>query len=56
MIVRTDPWLAAHPDAPRALRRIIIEQRSQLHRSLRAQALTHRPRHHRLLRNGPFDG
>ena len=40
VIVRTDQWLAAHPDAPRALRRIIIEQRSQLHRSLRAQALT----------------
>jgi aminopeptidase N len=40
VIVRTDHWLAAHPDAPRALRRIIIEQRSQLHRSLKAQALT----------------
>ncbi|SDL19903.1 aminopeptidase N [Arthrobacter sp. ok362] len=40
VIVRTDHWLAAHPDAPRALRRIIIEQRSHLHRSLRAQALT----------------
>lgn len=40
VIVRTDHWLAAHPDAPRALRRIIIEQRSHLHRSLKAQALT----------------
>jgi aminopeptidase N len=39
VIVRTDHWLAAHPEAPRALRRIIIEQRSHLHRSLRAQAL-----------------
>jgi aminopeptidase N len=40
VIIRTDDWLAAHPDAPRALRRIIIEQRSQLHRALEAQALT----------------
>jgi aminopeptidase N len=40
VIVRTDHWLADHPDAPRALRRIIIEQRSHLHRSLKAQALT----------------
>ncbi len=40
VIVRTDHWLAAHPEAPRALRRIIIEQRSHLHRSLKAQALT----------------
>ncbi|WP_426977885.1 aminopeptidase N [Pseudarthrobacter sp. O4] len=40
VIVRSDNWLAEHADAPRALRRIIIEQRSQLHRSLTAQALT----------------
>ncbi|MCB5274875.1 Aminopeptidase N [Arthrobacter sp. SO5] len=40
VIVRTDNWLAEHPEAPRALRRIIIEQRSHLHRSLTAQALT----------------
>ncbi len=40
VIVRTDHWLAAHTNAPRALRRIIIEQRSHLHRSLKAQALT----------------
>jgi aminopeptidase N len=38
VIVRTDNWLAGHPDAPRALRRIVIEQRSHLHRSLTAQA------------------
>lgn len=38
VIVRTDAWLAAHPDAPRALRRIIIEQRSHLHRALTAQS------------------
>ena len=43
VIVRTDAWLAGHPDAPRALRRIIIEQRSHLHRSLTAQALTAPP-------------
>ncbi len=40
VIIRTDDWLGAHPNAPRALRRIIIEQRSHLHRSLTAQALT----------------
>ena len=40
VLVRTDDWLTAHPDAPRALRRIIIEQRSHLHRALKAQALT----------------
>ena len=38
VIVRTDAWLADHADAPRALRRIIIEQRSQLLRALTAQA------------------
>ncbi|WP_346958116.1 aminopeptidase N [uncultured Arthrobacter sp.] len=38
VIARTDQWLAEHPDAPRALRRIIIEQRSQLLRALTAQA------------------
>ena len=40
VLVRTDDWLTTHPDAPRALRRIIIEQRSHLHRALQAQALT----------------
>ncbi len=38
VIARTDEWLAGHADAPRALRRIIIEQRSQLLRALTAQA------------------
>ena len=38
VIVQTDHWLAAHPEAPRALRRIIIEQRSHLHRALTAQS------------------
>ncbi|XAS69193.1 aminopeptidase N [Micrococcaceae bacterium Sec5.7] len=38
VIVRTDSWLEEHADAPRALRRIIIEQRSHLDRALRAQA------------------
>ncbi|MDP9696010.1 UNVERIFIED_ORG: aminopeptidase N [Arthrobacter globiformis] len=40
VVARTDRWLSEHPDAPRALRRIIIEQRSHLHRSLAAQALS----------------
>ncbi|MCY1160054.1 MAG: pepN [Citricoccus sp.] len=31
-------WLAEHPDAPRALRRIVIERTDDLVRSLRAQA------------------
>jgi aminopeptidase N len=35
---RTDHWLASNADAPRALRRIIIEQRSHLLRALTAQA------------------
>ncbi|HSN37424.1 MAG TPA: aminopeptidase N [Arthrobacter sp.] len=43
VIVRTDEWLAGHPAAPRALRRIIIEQRSHLLRALRAQALPATP-------------
>ena len=40
VLARTDRWLAEHADAPRALRRIIVEQRSQLHRSLSAQAVS----------------
>ena len=38
VVRRTDDWLAANPDAPHALRRIIIEQRSHLLRALTAQA------------------
>ena len=34
-----DAWLAAHPDAPGALRRIVIEQRDHLARDLRVRAL-----------------
>ncbi|MDL5350247.1 aminopeptidase N [Microbacterium sp. zg-YB36] len=33
-----DAWLAAHPDAPAALRRIVIEQRDHLARDLRVRA------------------
>ncbi|MDP9934123.1 aminopeptidase N [Paenarthrobacter nicotinovorans] len=40
VLLRTDEWLRTHADAPRALRRIIIEQRSHLLRSLTAQAAT----------------
>ncbi len=36
---RTDTWLAGHAEAPRALRRIILEQRDHLLRALRAQAV-----------------
>jgi aminopeptidase N len=39
VVGRTERWLSEHPDAPHALRRIIIEQRSHLVRSLTAQAL-----------------
>ncbi|HKU01739.1 MAG TPA: aminopeptidase N [Arthrobacter sp.] len=38
VVRRTDAWLDANQDAPRALRRIIIEQRSHLLRALTAQA------------------
>ncbi|MFE4198850.1 aminopeptidase N [Paenarthrobacter sp. NPDC056912] len=38
VLVRTDEWLRSHPDAPRALRRIIVEQRSHLLRALTAQS------------------
>jgi aminopeptidase N len=40
VILQTDSWLAEHRDAPPALRRIIIEQRSHLHRALTAQAVS----------------
>ncbi|MBT2550128.1 aminopeptidase N [Arthrobacter sp. ISL-65] len=40
VVARTDRWLSEHPDAARALRRIIIEQRNHLHRALSAQALS----------------
>lgn len=38
VLLGTDQWLHDHNDAPRALRRIIIEQRSHLLRALTAQA------------------
>ncbi|MEV7604303.1 aminopeptidase N [Paenarthrobacter sp. NPDC089322] len=38
VLLRTDKWLHDHADAPRALRRIVIEQRSHLMRALTAQA------------------
>ncbi|MFK4639127.1 aminopeptidase N [Paenarthrobacter histidinolovorans] len=38
VVLRTDDWLQHHPDAPRALLRIIIEQRSHLLRALTAQS------------------
>ncbi|UVJ37711.1 aminopeptidase N [Arthrobacter sp. CJ23] len=38
VLQRCDEWLAARTEAPRALRRIIIEQRSHLLRALTAQA------------------
>ena len=45
VVRRTDAWLDANPDAPRALRRIVVEQRSHLLRALTAQAAVgpHRP-------------
>ncbi|MGF3055526.1 aminopeptidase N [Microbacterium sp. YY-01] len=33
-----DTWLELHPDAPAALRRLIIEQRDHLHRKIRVRA------------------
>jgi aminopeptidase N len=35
-------WLGAHPDAPAALRRIVVEQLDDLERALRAQAFARR--------------
>jgi aminopeptidase N len=35
----TDAWLAGHPDAPSALRRLVLEARDDLSRALRAQAV-----------------
>ncbi|MBT2512875.1 aminopeptidase N [Arthrobacter sp. ISL-30] len=38
VVRRTTDWLETHPKAPRALRRIVIEQQSHLLRALTAQA------------------
>ena len=38
VVTRTDDWLQANADAPAALRRIVIEERDHLLRSLKAQA------------------
>ncbi|MET4591501.1 aminopeptidase N [Arthrobacter sp. 754] len=40
VVLRTGEWLAANTDAPAALRRIVVEQRSHLLRELTAQAHT----------------
>jgi aminopeptidase N len=37
VLTRTDAWLAEHGNAPAALRRLVIEERDHLHRSLAAQ-------------------
>lgn len=39
VVLRSDAWLEANTEAPRALRRIIVEQRSHLLRALTAQAV-----------------
>lgn len=44
VLLAADSWLDTNADAPRALRRIVLEQRDHLARSLRAQALTAAPR------------
>jgi len=38
VLVLSQEWLESNPDAPAALRRIIIESQDQLLRALRAQA------------------
>ncbi len=38
VLLRTDAWLQGNPDAAAGLRRIVLEQRDQLHRALAAQA------------------
>ncbi len=42
IVQRAGLWLSEHPDAPRALRRIVIEQRDHLLRALTAQARSRR--------------
>jgi aminopeptidase N len=37
VLARTDAWLAGHPDAAPALRRIVVEQRDAVRRALAAQ-------------------
>ncbi|WP_299276402.1 aminopeptidase N, partial [uncultured Georgenia sp.] len=37
VLARTDEWLAAHPDAPPALRRLVSEDRDAVRRALAAQ-------------------
>ncbi|WP_411733919.1 aminopeptidase N [Paeniglutamicibacter sp.] len=39
VMAQLDSWLDGHPDAPRALRRILVEERDFLARSLAAQGL-----------------
>ncbi|WP_313815342.1 aminopeptidase N [Citricoccus sp.] len=38
VLLAAHAWLQAHPDAPRALRRIVLEETDEVLRSLRAQA------------------
>lgn len=38
VLTMTDTWLSSHAEAPRSLRRIVLEERDHLMRSLRAQA------------------
>ncbi|MBV1778577.1 aminopeptidase N [Paeniglutamicibacter sp. ABSL32-1] len=40
VMARVDSWLLEHPDAPAALRRILLEERDYLSRSLAAQRLS----------------
>jgi len=39
--VAVDGWLADHVDAPTSLRRLVLEERDHLVRSLRAKDLVH---------------
>jgi len=39
VLAAADEWLAGHPDAPRALRRLVVEHTDALRRSLRVQAM-----------------
>src|SRR5699024_8081536 len=41
-LVQLDAWLAQHPDAPSALRRLLVERRADLAHRLIAQATTRR--------------
>ena len=56
VVAQARGWLASHPDAPAALRRIVVEQLDDLERALRAQAATRGARPDGSLTAAPTSG